>query len=116
MVDLTQVAPTRNEASLRGTAILCYVLYLLGWPTVHVTTIVALILAYVQRSEARGTSWESHYRNLIETFWISMIIGIVAIPLCFVFIGIPILIGLGVWFLYRTIKGLVRAIEARPYV
>jgi uncharacterized membrane protein len=30
--------------------------------------------------------------------------------------GIPILIGVMVWFLYRTIKGLIRAIESRPYL
>jgi uncharacterized membrane protein len=32
-----------------------------------------------------------------------------------VFIGFPILFGVAVWVLFRTIKGLVRAIEARPY-
>ena len=29
-------------------------------------------------------------------------------PLCFVFIGISILIGVGIWFIYCTNKGLVR--------
>jgi uncharacterized membrane protein len=116
MADVTQAQPVRSEESLRGTAILCYALYLLGWPTVHIATLVALVLAYVQRSESHGTIWESHFRNLIETFWVSLIVVAVAIPLCFVFVGIPILIGLAVWFLYRTIKGLVRAIESRPYL
>jgi uncharacterized membrane protein len=115
MADITQAQPARSEEILRGTATLCYVLYLVGWPTVHVTTIVALVLAYVKRKDAVGTVWDSHFRNLIETFWVTLVIGIIAIPLCFVFIGIPILIGLGIWFLYRTIKGLIRAIEARPY-
>jgi uncharacterized membrane protein len=31
-------------------------------------------------------------------------------------IGIPIEIGVFLWFLYRTIKGLIRAIENRPYL
>jgi uncharacterized membrane protein len=115
MADVTQVQAARTEETFRGTAILCYALYLLGWPTLHLTTIVALILAYVQRGEAHGTPWESHFRNLIETFWVAVVVGIVAIPLCFVVIGIPILFGLAVWVLYRTIKGLVRAIEYKPY-
>jgi uncharacterized membrane protein len=115
MAEVTQAPPARSEDTLRGTAILCYVLFLVGWPTVHITSIVALILAYVQRNEAAGTVWESHFRNLIETFWVSLVIGLIAIPLCFVFVGIPILIGVGIWFLYRTIKGLLRAIEHRPY-
>jgi len=115
MADVAQAQPVRSQENLRGTAILCYGLYVLGWPTVHVATIVALVLAYVQRNDAHGTIWESHFRNLIETFWVALVIAIVAIPLCFVFVGIPLLIGLAVWVLYRTIKGLVRAIEAQPY-
>ncbi len=115
MSDVTHAQPVRSEETLRGTAILCYILYLLGWPTVHLTTIVALVLAYVQRGDARGTAWESHFSNLIETFWVALVILIVAIPLCFVFIGIPLLIGLAVWVLYRTIKGLLRALESKAY-
>src|SRR6185295_6154146 len=115
MAEVTQAPPARSEDTLRGTALLCYILYLVGWPTVHITTVVALILAYVQRGEGRGTVWESHFSNLIETFWVALVIAIVAVPLCFVFIGFPILFGLAVWVLYRTIKGLVRAIETRPY-
>jgi uncharacterized membrane protein len=115
MADVTQAQPAPTHESLRGTAILCYALFLLGWPTVHIATVVAVVLAYVQRDAARGTVWESHFRNLIETFWVALVIAIVAIPLCFVFIGIPILIGLAVWVLYRTIKGLVRAIDSAAY-
>jgi uncharacterized membrane protein len=115
MADITQAPPARSEETLRGTAILCYILYLVGWPTVHIATLVALVLAYVQRKDAAGTVWDSHFRNLIETFWVTLVVGLIAIPLCFVFIGIPILIGLGVWFLYRTIKGLIRAVEGRAY-
>ena len=115
MADVTQAQPAPTHESLRGTAILCYALFLLGWPTIHITTVVAVVLAYVQRGESRGTMWESHFSNLIETFWAGLVVAIVAIPLCFVFIGFPILFGVMVWVLYRTIKGLIRAIEGRPY-
>lgn len=115
MTDISQAQPVGLNERLRGTAILCYALYLLGWPTLHIATIVALVLAYVQRGEARGTAWESHFRNLIETFWIALVVAIVAVPLCFVFVGFPILFALAIWVLYRTLKGLVRAVEGRPY-
>jgi len=114
-VTADSVGTSRSDESFRGTAIIAYVLYLLGWPSLHLATIVALILAYVQRGEARGTIWESHFTNVIETFWISLIVGIVAIPLCFVGIGFVVLAFLVVWFLYRTIKGLIRAIDGRAY-
>jgi uncharacterized membrane protein len=109
------VSTSRSDESFRGTAIIAYVLYLLGWPSLHLATVVALILAYVQRGEARGTIWESHFTNVIETFWISLIVGLVAIPLCFIGVGFVVLAFLVVWFLFRTIKGLIRAIDGRAY-
>ncbi len=108
-------APSASDTDHRMIAIIGYALYLVGWPCLHMPTIAGVILAYIKRDDARGTIWESHFDNMISTFWISLVVGIVAIPLCFVVIGIPILIGVFFWFLYRTIKGLVRAIEGRPY-
>ena len=103
------------ESDTRIMAIIVYGLYLVGWPCLHLPTVAGLILAYIKRDDARGTIWESHFANQIEIFWVSLVIGIVAIPLCFFLIGIPILALLVLWFLYRTVKGLVRAIENRPY-
>ena len=115
MTDVSsQPVPTLDE-SARGTAILAYILYLVGWPTCHLATIVGLILAYVKRGEVRGTIWESHFDNIINTFWVTLVIGIVAIPLCFIVIGVPLLFGVAIWFLYRTIKGLVRALDNKAY-
>ncbi|HVZ92466.1 MAG TPA: hypothetical protein VG843_12515 [Rhizomicrobium sp.] len=112
---MPQGAAPAAETDARLLAIVVYGLYLAGWPCLHLPTIAGLILAYVKRGDVRGTIWESHFDNAIETFWVSLVVGIVAIPLCFFVIGIPILIGVFVWFLYRSIKGLIRAIENRPY-
>jgi uncharacterized membrane protein len=40
---------------------------------------------------------------------------LVAVPLCFVLIGIPLVVALYIWVIFRTVKGLVRAIDGRPY-
>ena len=42
-------------------------------PLIGVIGIVALILAYVKRSDAAGTWLASHYRWLIRTFWFSLL-------------------------------------------
>jgi uncharacterized membrane protein len=105
----------RSQESFRGSAILIYILFLIGWPSLHLATIVGLVLAYIQRGDARGTLWESHFSNIIEVFWISLLVGIIAIPLCLVGVGFVVLGLLVVWYLYRTIKGLVRAVDGRPY-
>lgn len=96
-------------------AIVAYVLFLIGWPTLHLSTIGGVILAYVEKDDYRGTVWETHFEAMIYTFWVSLVIGVIAVPLCFVLVGVPIMIGLVIWFLYRIIRGLVRAIESKPY-
>src|SRR5258708_32310693 len=61
--------------------------FLTGWPS-----IIAVILNYAKRSEARGTWLESHFRWQIRTFWF----GLLWIVLCVLFIvgtlgiGIPV--------------------------
>ncbi len=89
--------------------------FLTGWPS-----IIAVILNYIKRSEARGTWLESHFRWQIRTFWF----GLLWIVLCGVFIIATLGIGLlfmwlpitllGLWFLYRIIRGWVTLSDSRP--
>ena len=89
--------------------------FLTGWPS-----IIAVILNYVKRSEARGTWLESHFRWQIRTFWF----GLLWVTLCFLFIvmtfGIGILIAwlplgvVGLWFIYRIARGWLALIDRRP--
>jgi uncharacterized membrane protein len=41
--------------------------FLFGWPS-----IIAVIINYVKRSEARGTWLESHFDWQIRTFWFAL--------------------------------------------
>src|SRR3990170_5460 len=73
--------------------------FLVGWPS-----IIAVILNYVKRNDARGTWLESHFRWQIRTFWF----GLLWVALCLLFIvatfGIGLLIAwlplafVGFWF------------------
>ena len=89
--------------------------FLTGWPS-----IIAVILNYVKRSEARGTWLESHFRWQIRTFWY----GVLWVALCAGFViltlGIGIIIAwlpLGIvalWFIYRIVRGWVALRDGRP--
>jgi uncharacterized membrane protein len=89
--------------------------FLTGWPS-----IIAVILNYVKRSEVRGTWLESHFRWQIRTFWF----GLLWVSLCGLFIvatlGIGLLIAwlpltfVGLWFVYRIVRGWLRLIDHRP--
>ena len=89
--------------------------FLTGWPS-----IIAVIFNYVKRSEARGTWLESHFRWQIRTFWF----GLLWVSLCLLFVvgtfGIGILIAwlplglLGLWFIYRIVRGWMALNDRRP--
>jgi uncharacterized membrane protein len=89
--------------------------FLTGWPS-----IIAVILNYVKRSEVRGTWLDSHFRWQIRTFWF----GLLWVMLCGMFVvatlGIGLLIAwlplalVGVWFVYRILRGWLRLIDRQP--
>jgi uncharacterized membrane protein len=89
--------------------------FLIGWPS-----IIAVILNYVKRAEARGTWLESHFRWQIRTFWFGALW--VALCVCFVFftLGVGLLvvwIPLGVvalWFIYRVARGWMALNNRQP--
>jgi uncharacterized membrane protein len=88
--------------------------FLTGWPS-----IIAVILNYVKRSEARGTWLESHFRWQIRTFWF----GLLWISLCIFFIiatlGIGLLVAwlpigiVSLWFIYRIARGWMALSDGR---
>ena len=76
-------------------------------------SIVAVVMNYARRSEARGTWLESHFRWQIHTFWYAwlwiIVTSIVALPLVVVVIGIGVeivgLLAIGIWVIYRIVRG-----------
>ena len=89
--------------------------FLTGWPS-----IIAVILNYVKRSDARGTWLESHFRWQIRTFWF----GLLWVSLCILFVigtlGIGLLIAwlpmllIAGWFIYRIARGWMALNDRRP--
>jgi uncharacterized membrane protein len=89
--------------------------FLTGWPS-----LIAVILNYVKRSEVHGTWLESHFRWQIRTFWF----GVLWVTLCGLFVvatlGIGLLIAwlpltfVGLWFIYRIVRGWLSLLDRRP--
>jgi uncharacterized membrane protein len=89
--------------------------FLTGWPS-----IIAVILNYVKRGEARGTWLESHFRWQIRTFWY----GLLWVTLCGIFVVLTLGIGLliawlplavvGLWFIYRIARGWLQLKDRQP--
>jgi uncharacterized membrane protein len=85
-------------------------------------SIIAVIMNYARQSEARGTFLESHFSWQIRTFWIALlwvlIILALSLPLMLILIGVATLfIGyalVGVWVIYRIIRGWLALNDRRP--
>jgi uncharacterized membrane protein len=83
-----------------------------------VPSIVAVILNYVKRGDARGTWAESHYRWQIRTFWFAVLWFLIAwlliVTILGALIGIPILALVTLWLIYRIARGWLRLRDKRP--
>ncbi len=78
--------------------------FLTGWPS-----LIAVVMNYINQKEVRGTWLESHFRWQLRTFWYALLWVVVALLLAFTLIGIPVavllMLGVGVWVLYRLVRG-----------
>ena len=106
--------------SLKTLTTVVYALQAAGFFVGGITWIVAVVVNYVKRDEAAGTLYESHFRWQIRTFWF----GLLWISLCMAFIIATLGIGLlfmwlpitlvGLWFVYRIVRGWVTLSDGRP--
>lgn len=80
--------------------------FLSGWPS-----LIAVVMSYIWRADAEQTFLASHFTWLIRTFWATLIWLGVAWLLIATFvgivIGIPLLLVVGIWVLYRLARGLL---------
>jgi uncharacterized membrane protein len=83
-----------------------------------IPSIIAVILNYVKRGDARGTWVESHYRWQIRTFWYAMLWTVFAAILFVTIIGVPVamvmFLVLSAWLIYRVARGWIRLRDKRP--
>ena len=89
--------------------------FLIGWPS-----IIAVIMNYIKRSDARSTWLESHFRWQLRTFWF----GLLWVSLCWLFVLMTLGLGLIVvwiplgiltlWFIYRVARGWLALREHKP--
>ena len=89
--------------------------FLSGWPS-----IIAVVLNYINQGEVRGTYLESHVRWQLRTFWFALLWVVIAMALAFTLIGIPVavalMLGVGIWVLYRLVRGWSALAAEKPMV
>jgi uncharacterized membrane protein len=87
--------------------------FLTGWPS-----IIAVVINYVKRSDTRGTYLDSHFSWQLRTFWWTLLWVIIAGLLIITVIGIliawPMVLLIGIWVLYRLLRGWIALAQGRP--
>lgn len=86
--------------------------FVFGWPS-----ILAVIVNYLTRENVRGTWLETHWRWQLRSFWFAAVWLLVAGLLMFTLIGIPaaimVMVGAGLWILYRVIRGWLALVDRK---
>ncbi len=126
--DLSPVDPVQSAVTvahvvytLHAVAIL---LGVMGSPTVvgsfvgSVPSILAVILNYVKRGDARGSWVDAHFRWQIRTFWFAFLWLVIAAVLLASVVAIPlaivIMLAVGAWLIYRIARGWLRLGDKLP--
>ncbi|MFO1294750.1 MAG: hypothetical protein U1F07_17065 [Rubrivivax sp.] len=86
---------------------LLYLLHLLSWPSAGLFSVVAMAINYWKRWDAPSELYRSHLRWQSRSFWFTLIALVATAPLwlLFVFPGYFAWSLVGLWYLYRFVKG-----------
>jgi uncharacterized membrane protein len=99
--------------SLKTVVTVVYALQAAGF-FIGITWIVAVVLDYVKKDDAKGTWLESHFRWQIRTFWFGLLWGVLGAILLLVLVGYFVLLADAIWIVYRIVKGWLNLSENKP--
>lgn len=81
-------------------------------------SIIAVVINYLKREEARGTFLGSHFHWQIRTFWFALLWCMIGAVLFVTLIGIPLALlvffAAGVWSIYRIARGWLALRNRKP--
>ncbi len=93
-----------------------YGLHTIAWASLGTLAVIALIINYIKRSDESEPLYVQHHSYMISTFWWTLVwmipaalvalvmsITIILLPLAWLPFSI-----VGLWYLYRCIKGWLR--------
>lgn len=104
---------TETDKSLKTLTLVVYALYALSVFT-GITAVVAIIINYIKKQDVQGTLYESHFRWQIRSFWFGLLWTFLAALTLFVGIGFILLPIVGIWYVYRQVKGFLRLNDGKP--
>lgn len=90
-----------------------WVLFIATLITGSLTAWIGIIIAHIKRGDATSHEGYENYTYAIYTFWGAVIAMLVGAALTVIGLGYFIILGTGIWFIYRSVKGLLRTNDNR---
>lgn len=93
-----------------------YGMHTVAWASLGTLAVIALIVNYIKRGDEPNALYASHHSYMISTFWWTVLWLLLTSPLylLFIFPGVVAHSIVGLWYLYRCIRGWLRFTEGRP--
>jgi uncharacterized membrane protein len=87
-----------------------YGMHTAAWLTLGTLAVIALIVNYIKRGDEYDPLYLSHHQYMISTFWWTVFWLVITSPLYLLFIvpGATAHAIVGLWYLYRCLKGWLR--------
>ena len=93
-----------------------YAMHTIAWASMGTLAVIALIVNYIKRSDETDAIYRGHHDYMISTFWWTILWLVVTSPL-YLLLLVPGMIAwtvVGLWYLYRCIRGWLRFNDNRP--
>ena len=114
VVTQTTLRPIATFDSMRTVALVTYILFAASAITGGLTALAGAMVAYLKRSAAGETIYESHFTWLIRTFWIGLALLLIGVITASIGVGFLVLVASSIWMLYRIVKGLLAFTDRKP--
>ncbi|TAL75848.1 MAG: hypothetical protein EPN76_13490 [Burkholderiaceae bacterium] len=116
---MTEVLPPEDDRglSMRTLTHAMYGLFALGVVTagfLGLAIVFAIVIAYLKRSDAAGTVYARHMDWIIKTFWWGLLWFVISLITTLFYLGWILLVILGVWLVFRIIKGWLALFAGEP--
>ena len=107
---------TEKSANDRTFMYVLYGLHTVAWASMGTLAVIAVILNYIKRTDETDAVYASHHNYMIATFWWTVLWLVVTAPLWLLFVlpGALAYTIVGLWYLYRCLRGLFKFSEGKP--
>lgn len=102
------------DEKAKSNVMIGYILMLVGLFT-GIFWLVGAVWSIAKASEAKGSRFEGHYRNLTSIFWWSIIMTAIGFVLAAFLVGYVLILGVWIWSIYKLVSGFSQLMNNKPF-